>query len=239
MRKFILAFCIVPVLSSCFGPKHLQTKLNRNQYPLGYLHDSPKNDRKTDISISPQVIDNSDTTYLTKVNKDDGHLLYLIFMYDYDYDYTINLGKNSVRPNISEFIRQSFIKESERSGIYKISDTTASKEYKVLIEVSDYNVSSKYHETGSAFGGYQEWQIDVQPSKGNLSMKLIIFDSNDNALFTKEYKSNKTSNYVKSRSKSENEINKNMMQNMTETLAQCIKDNITEIVHDINSTISE
>ncbi len=239
MRKFILAFCIIPILSSCYGPKYLQKKLNRNQYPLGYLHDSHKNDGKLDISIYPQVIDNSDTTYLTKVNKDDGHFLFLLFMYNYDYDFTINLGKNSFRPNMSEFIKQSFIKESERSGIYKINDTTASAKYKALIEISDYKVSSKYHKNGSAFGNYKEWHIDVKPSKGDLSMILNIIDSNDNVIFTKEYKSNKTSNYIKTRSESENEINKSMMQNMSETLAQCIKYNITEIVQEINSTIKQ
>ena len=239
MKKLVLAFCIIPFISSCFGPKHLQTQLNRNQYPLGYLHDSQKNDEKLDISISPRIIDNSDTTYLTSVNKDDGHLLYLVFMYDYDYDYTISLGKNSVKPSLPEFIKQSFIKESERSGIYKISDTTTTTSYNVLIEILDYKVFSKYHKNGSAFGGYQEWHIDVQPSKGDLSMRLNIFYIKNNVIFTKEYQSNKTSNFVKSRSTSENEINKNMMQNMTETLAQCIKENISEIVKDINTTIRQ
>lgn len=237
MKKIVLAFCIIPFFSSCLGPKHLQTKLNRDQYPLGYLHDSQKNDSKLDISVYAKIIDNSDTTYLTQVTKDDGHLLYLVFMYEYDYDFAINLGKKSVKPSLPEFVRQSFIKESERSGIYKISDTAATASYNVSIEILDYKVSSKYHKSGSAFGGYQEWSVDVQPSNGYLSTRLNIFDNENKVLFTKEYKSNETTSFVKSRSESEREINKNMMQNMTETLAQCIKDNISEIVKDVNATL--
>jgi hypothetical protein len=237
MRALLLSLCIVLSLSSCLGPKTLQKKLNRNKYPIGYLHDSPINIEKLNISISPIIVDSSDSTYLTQVIKDDGHFLYLVIMYDYHYDMTVRLGKNSLQPSITESIEKSFIKESERSGIYKVRDTSASKNHLAKIEVLDYQVSSKYQKNGSAFGSYQQFHINVHPSNGYIKMKLSVFDNEEKVLFTKEYHSVVTSNYLKSRSMSEREINTGLMHNMTETLGLCIKENISQIVSDINKTI--
>jgi hypothetical protein len=158
-------------------------------------------------------------------------------MYNYDYDFTISLGKNSVSPRLIDFINSSFIKESERSGIYFINDSSKLKKYKLKIEIINYNVVTKYHKTGNAFGGYQEWNIDVKPSNGSLKLSAKLYDTDNNEVFSKIYDCYESTSFVKSRLNSENEINKNMMQNMTETLAQCIKKNISKMVLDINAKI--
>jgi hypothetical protein len=238
MKKLLIAICLIPLFIGCAGPEYLQTKLNRNQYPLGYLYDSPKKYDKLDISISPNVLDYSGTTHLTNVKKEDGRNLFFIVMVHYDFDYTVSLGRNSVKPNLSEFIRQSFINESHRSGIYKINDSSSVKKLNVLIEIVDFKVQSKYHEDGLVYVGVDLYQnVNVQPSFGSMSLRLKISDSDNNVLLTKEYKNNKTSNYVSTRSNSEYEINNNLMQNMTEAMAQCIKENISGIVNDINETL--
>ena len=109
----------------------------------------------------------------------------------------------------------------------------------MLIEILDFNVKSEYHRTGSALFGYQAWQINIQPSTGNLKLKATLINMNKEEIFSKDYVVNKNSGFIKSRSDSEKEIHDSMMQNMTETLAQCIKESISKIVIDINTFLEK
>ena len=183
-------------------------------------------------------MDLSDTTFFTRVDKYDGHNVFLVVAWDYEYYSTVYLGKNSVTPPFTEFIKESFIKESDRSGVFLVDDTMASINYNLNIEIMEFKIESKYYRTGNAVGNYQRLEIKVSPSVGNLGLTAKVFDSGGNVVFSKDYKSIKTTEYTYSRSRSESQINKNMMQNMTETLSQCIKENITEIVKDLNKFIT-
>jgi hypothetical protein len=237
IKKYLWLVLITLPLISCMGPKRLQKKLNKDQYSLGYLHDSQKTENKTGISLSPEVIDLSDSASLTYVIKIDGYYINLLFLYDYEYNFTVGLGKNSVKPSLVDFIKKSFIKESERSGAYVINDTAADKSYTIAIGILEYKTECKYHKEGSGMGDNSEWKINVQPSQGKLKLLIKLLNSNNEIVFTKEYETEMLSDFLPPGSESENEINKNMMINMSETLSLCIKENISKIVSDMNEIL--
>lgn len=243
MKRILFAVVLLPIIvTSCMGPLYLQEQLNNQQYSLGYLHDAPKNNQKLDISISPIVYDKSsrsDTSLITTVSKDNGHLMFLVFMFNYDYNFNINLGKNSLKPRLEIFIRDAFIRESLRSGSYLINDTSAMDSYLLNIEILDYNVDSKYHKDGFAIGGYSQSSIDIKPSKGEIRLKATLFNSDNKSIFSKEYFAEKSANFVATRSLSQNEIHNNLMQNMSESLGQCIKSDISKIINDLNSFLDK
>ncbi len=238
MRKFLFFSLISIILSSCMGPKSLQNKLNRTQYDLGYIHDSKLVSDVIDVidvNVVPTTFDVSDSILNTKVTKVDGKNIWLVIMHHIEYDLLVELGKGSLNPQIDKFITNSFIKESERSAIYKVNDSISTNTYSLYIFLEDYNIKTEYYKEFTAAGGMQQLNISINPSEGYVKLKAELYNSDSEMVFTRNYFSKRRVNYPKTRFTSESKVNKSVMQNMTENISECLKESISALTQDLNN----
>lgn len=233
---FILLF-VVLILASCSARRLLQYKLNRDQYPLGYLHDSPVQKNKIQIAVFPERIELPDTINPTIVVKPDGHFYFLKALFKLSCVFTIKLGENSLTPQLESFINNSFIKESERSGIFLVNDSSVIKKYNLKLEILEHFVETYYMSNSVSMG--TRTYSSITPALAHLKLKALLYDSDNELVFSKDYESDRKENFLNTVSRSERDLNFDLMQNMTEVLSGCVKENIAEMVSDINSYFDE
>lgn len=210
MKKIFIYLSFIFFTTSCLTPSGVQTRLNGGKYPLGYLHDSPIIENKTDITLCSHVNDLSENSPITSVLKKDGHSIWLLFYYSYDFDLKVNLGKNALHPELQTFVKQSFDKESERTGLFKTVVDSSKANYNLIIDILDYNVEADYYAYGNAMGNYQSWGAHASASKGSLKLVIKLVKKTE-VLFEKEYTAERMSDFVQNKSATRNELNKALM----------------------------
>lgn len=238
--KNIFNLALLLLVVACAGPKALENKINKNQYYLGYLHDSPKAKVKKTVNIIPVINYKADSTKNTSVRKIDGSNIWIVIAHYYDYDYIIKFGSNSSYPDISTFVRNSFCNESKRSGEYYVDSTGVNKSYRVEINMDAIDVSTKYHESLSAGGGTTQKVVEVKPPTGRLNVEVdFVEGSSGKLIYNKKYKSRIKGSMVTSKYYSQSQINKAMMNSMTDVVSKNIKHVIKNIVKDINAELNK
>jgi hypothetical protein len=239
MKRIIPIFVFIALLTGCTGPATLQKELNMYRYPLGYIHDSPKQKLRAGINIVPKVISGFENNDLTLVTKDGSNYEYLIVVYNFSSDFTIVLGNKSVKPDLDDFIKQAFIKESERSGIYASGDSVFQDCYSLDIEILKCVVVTRYRQEVRQDITYSENNKMVRPAAGDMVLKATLVDPEGREMFSKNYEATASARYPGSNTETTIVLNKHLMQNMAETLSECIKICIADMVSDINGEVDK
>ena len=138
-----------------------------------------------------------------------------------------------------DVIKKSFISESRRSGMYGVSSSRNDSCYHLSIDIMKYDVRLAYYEEGKTVLWDQDINCGVSPSYGYLQLHAKLFNRNGQLIFEKRYTEDSMSSYFKEFAWSRDEINQAVMQNMSETLSQCVKEDIAEIVADINKVVQK
>jgi hypothetical protein len=242
-RLPIRYFLFLILLSSCVGPYMLQQTLERYKIPLGYTFDSKIDTLKSNKKICLRVIDNLKINDATIV-QDNGFLLVpLIIAGGYKGDFTVFLGENNVQPSFAEFIFNSFQTEAGRSGNFRVAKKEFRSDYILEVTLQECQISSKYHKDRIRYAKYtiENWVlkpvigrfiIDVQllKNKGIVFRRKVV-------VLNKIYSSDKSSQPLAQRFKSEYSMNSKMMKDFASTASLEIKEILESIVRDVNEHI--
>jgi hypothetical protein len=217
--------------------------MNTNKIPLEYLNDSENSSTKKSIKIFINDFSLRDSLMPRKcILEEQKRSLYpFLFVNTWDATYKITMGQNVIKGNYKTVLRNSFIKEANRSGIFKLTDNRDSANYILNLLVDSTKSESFYSEGGvfiflvlgyslnvyeNAISGYSVFNLKYQLNDFN------NIEKRNNAAISRS----KTP-FVKKNYRDLEELRNNTISNMAESLSMSIKNSIETVITDINNYI--
>ena len=238
--KYILFFSIPLLLFSCSESKMLLQSLNKYQVPIDYLHDTDiaECDRQTSIlfgSFENQVFDSS--TSVTTIK----HKLLPFIIYNYEEtNLAVNLGQTSIEQNYSDFFKESFRKESQRTGCYSLTDEIDNNDYILEIRFDTCQTKSKYQKNSTIIFLGIAYGMSLRevgfPSETDLNLNVKLIKGYD-LVFEKEYSIGRKQPFINLQTRDVNKLRSDFVTNMVESLSLSTKECIQQIIKDINQVI--
>ncbi len=238
--KYILCFSIPLLLFSCSDAKLLQKSLNKYQVPIDYLHDTEIVGCDKTISIllgsfENQVFDSS--TSVTTIS----HKLLPFIIYNYEEtNLAVNLGQNSIEQDYSDFFKESFKKESQRTGCYSLTDEVDNNDYVLQIRFDTCRTKSQYQTKGVLLFLLVAFGVSVQeigfPSETDLNVNVKLVKENT-LIFENKYSINRMQPFINVQTRDVEKLRSDFLTNMAESLSLSTKECIQRIVQDINQVI--
>lgn len=238
--KNLLLILIPLFLISCSESKMLLNSLNKYQVPVDYLHDSKiiECDKSTNLAfgnLSNYALDSA--TSVTKIN----HKILPLIFYNYEeINLAVNLGQNSLEQNYSNFFKQSFATESQRTGCFTLKPDTMNAEYTVEIEYDTCKIKSTYQRNSTVLFLFFAYTMSFQeigfPAKTSLDFTLKL-KKEGNLFFEKKYFIRKTQPFINAQTRDLNKLRSDFVTNMAESLSLSTKEIIEKIIDDINQVI--
>ena len=238
--KYILLFSIPLLLFSCSESKMLLQSLNKYQVPINYLHDTEivECDKNTSIlfgSFENQVFDSS--TSVTTIS----HKFLPLIIYNYDEtNLAVNLGQSSIEQDYSDFFKESFKKESQRTGCYLLTDEIDNNDYILQIRFDTCQTKSQYQTRGVLIFLVVAFGVSVQeagfPSQTDLNVNVKLIKDN-NLVFEKGYSIDRRQPFINLQTRDVDKLRSDFVNNMVESLSLSTKECIQRIVKDINQVI--
>lgn len=141
--KFQLNLLIILVFTlsvACTSTKNAYKHLTSTPASLSYIQDSRRVELKLPISISLDSIQiPANAQSVAELKKTKSSATPLLFYNDWKYEFLYKIGSNSYQEDLSSFIKQSFINEADRSGVFLSGSN--------LMDSTDYNLSITVEET--------------------------------------------------------------------------------------------
>jgi hypothetical protein len=179
------------------------------------------------------------STSVTTIN----HKLLPFILYNYEEtDLAVNLGQSSIEQNYSDFFKESFKKESQRTGCYSLTDDIDNTDYILEIRFDTCQTKSKYRKIDTllfllvAFGSSTQEIGDPSETDLNLNVKLI---KDDKLVFEKKYSINRTQPFINVQTNDVDKLRSDFLTNMVESLSLSTKECIEQIIRDINLVIGK
>jgi len=241
MRNIILLFISV-FLASCSGSKTLSRSLNKHKAPLGYLYDSKMKECDKSIGIILEDFDKQILDSTTSVSKINSKVLpFIIYNYSEE-NMAVKLGQSSLEQNYTEFFKESFMVESQRSGCYSLSKTPDESLYSLEIVYDTCTINSKYQRNSTVLFLFLAYSMSFQeigfPAKTDLALHIKLKKAG-HAIFEKQYSVDRLQPFMNDQSLNVNALQSDFVVNMAESLSYCTKDCIEQIIIDINGAIKK
>lgn len=238
MRVLQFSLLSLILLASCAGPHALQYRLNENKVNLNYTFDSQIDTLKGSHKIFIKVIDALTLNDSTKVESHGGFIVPLGIGGGYKYDFTVTLGKKSVQPSFSEFLKNSFQTEAERTGHFQVMNKPHRSYYILEIRLTECQISAQYHKDRIRFGHNNKENWNLKPVTGKFSVEVQLLKKKG-VVYKEVYSSNKTAQPENQIFSSEYVMNKKMMDDFAKTASLEIKEINEQIIIDINDFLNQ
>ena len=238
-----LIFLLIPLfLMSCSESKMLLKSLSKYQVPLDYLHDSRINDCDKTTGITFAKFDNQVFDTSTSVTKINQRILPFIFYNYTEVNLAVKLGQSSLEQNYSDFFKNAFIAESQRTGCYSLTDDPTNSKYTIEIIFDTCNVNSKYQRSSTVlfllFAYSMHFQERGFPAETNLALNVRLKKENE-LIFEERYSVNNVQPFLNIPTPNVNRLRSNFVTNMAESLSLGTKESIEQIITDINQVIAK
>jgi hypothetical protein len=238
MRLLQFSLLTLTLLGSCVGPQALQYRLNENKVNLNYTFDSPIDTVRGSNKLFIKVIDGLTLNDSTRVENNGGLVVPLGIGGGYKYDFTVTLGKKSVHPSFSEFLKNSFQTEAERTGHFQVMNKPHRSYYILEIRLTECQISAQYHKDRIRFGHNNKENGNLKPVTGKFSVEVQLLKKKK-SVYNKVYWSNKTAQSENQIFSSEYMMNKKMMDDFAKTASLEIKEINEQIIIDINEFLNQ
>jgi len=239
VNKILGAIIIIICLSSCVGTKTLYKGLTKEQSTLEYLYDTQQSSsEKIDtIRIEDPVISDKKFTKSGNLEKTTSSAIPLIIYTGWKNEHEYSIGENVIQENLSNFIKESVITETNRSTVL-YSDSATNSDLKLEITVDSIGAHGPYRSNGYVLFLLLAYSYSVNESAGpgiaysKLSYVLrrdeeIVFKGNSmNQIETEPLKDN---------FKNPKELRQFYSANLTEGLSRTLKANIEEISKEVEN----
>lgn len=239
MKNAILIL-ISLILTSCAESKMLLKSLNKYEAPLDYLHDSEIRECDKSVGIAftelePQALDSA-----TSVTKIDSKVLpFIVYNYQ-EVNMAVNMGESSLDNSYSDFFRESFYVESQRTGCYTLDENTEKSEYSLEITYDTCKVNSKYHRNSTVLFLLFAYSMNFQeigfPAETDLAVKVKL-SKGSKSVFEKTYSTNRIQPFINQQTVNVNKLRSDFVINMAESLSLVTKECIEEIISDLNVVV--
>lgn len=242
MRSFAVLLLSAVLLCSCAGNSTIATGMSKTPYPLSYLHDSKKIDNKAKVNLCLQYIKNETKAFpeTTTVENKGTFVLPLLFINVWDVKYDCTLGKNNINEDISSFVKDKLVIESQRSGNFILLQDSNNCDYSLELTINNHITTGPYREYGNiiflvvAVGANSS--KSAGPAISIISMHLKL-SKKGVVVLEKDIESSVVGRLIKSRYSSTDELQADYANSMVESLSYAFKDCIEKAIQEINSNI--
>lgn len=240
----------IPILLACFSlivsctsTKKIQKNMNSNSYSMAYLMDSETSNLKKDIAVSidsiyfnPNIM--SDTT---KVIREKGWFLPLVFVYIWNSQNNCIQGKSMIEEDIPYFLRKSMIDEISRSGNFTIN-TIDNSDYLLELSIDEIETKGPYVSSGFFYFalyvyGYS-YSDRAGPALSNLSVSYKLKKDNE-VVLSNFFNSEKTTEQINKKYTNTNILQQDYAISMVEATSYNFKNVIELIINDINTYFND
>jgi hypothetical protein len=218
--------------------KMLQKTFQKLNSTIDYTFDSKSSScprsKLVYIDIKNSVLDS-----MTTVSKIGSRVLPLFFYNEIENTIKLKLGQGSIKEDYTSFIKNSFIKESNRSACFSVTDTNSNDStYSLYIKIDSCNTISSYKRTTKIvyllFAYSIRIVMDGFPAETNLQYTAKLKKGKD-LIFEKKYNINHQQPFIYS---TMDNYNADFISHMTDALSISTKMAIEQIIVDINTSIS-
>lgn len=237
------AVVIIACLSSCVGTKTLYKGLTKEQSTLEYLYDTHSNSSaKVDtIKIANPIISDKRFTKSGELTKTKASAIPLIIYTGWKNEHEYSVGENVIKEDLSSFIKESVINETNRSTVL-FADSTTDSHLVLEITVDSIRAHGPYRSDGYVLFLLFAYSYSVSESAGPgtaYSKLSYVLKSNEEILLT-GYSSNQVETEpLVNNFKSTNELRKFFSANLTEGISRTLKANIEEITREVENYIAK
>ena len=233
----------ISLLISCTSTRKIQKNLNANSYSMAYLMDSEISNFKKDIGVSIDSI-NYNAGILndsTKVTREKGWFIPLLFAYIWHSENNCIQGESMFEEDLPYFLRQSIIKEINRSGGFYYFDTLET-DYTLKLEINDIGTKGPYISKGYAYslGFYDVYSFsDVAgPAFSHLDItyELIL---NNHVVKSNTFSVNRFTEQINKSYRTRALLQRDYAISMVEATSSNFKEIIKLIVDDLNTYFKE
>lgn len=237
-KSFFLLIGLALIVS-CTSTKQIQKNMNSNSYSMAYIMDSKIADSKDSISISvdnilfnPSIM--SDTT---KIKREKGWFLPLVFVYVWNSQNKCSQGKSMIEEDIPSFLKTSLISEINRSGNFNI-DTLDKSDYSLELSIDEIKTEGPYVSSGFFYFalyvyGYS-YSDRAGPAISNLKVSYKL-KKGDQIIHSNSFSSEKITEQINKRYTNTKILQQDYAVSMVEATSYNFKKTIELIVKDLNT----
>lgn len=240
MRKVLYLIIVMSFAVGCASG--LRKDLNCRSCSLIYLRDSAPVETKTADKLFINSVSINDTQMRdeTIVKKNGKLLIPLLVLNVWNFKYKCELGKNGIEGDIPEKIKHLFISESERSGLYQVTEDETSSNVFLELEIKDMKATGPYCFFGTIIVTPIFWVSNHKQTAGPATAEIKIaarLKSGENILLEKEYSSTESSQILKKGNITFKKLRENYITSMVEALSIACKDCLERLIQDINNEL--
>jgi hypothetical protein len=229
-------------LSSCVGTKTLYDGLTKEGSSLEYLYDTkPNNSTKIDsIRISKPVISDHKFSKSGNIDKTKSMAIPLLVYTAWGNEHEFSIGYNGISENVSDFVRESIVKETNRSTIL-YADSISNSNLVLEISVDSIGAHGPYRSNGYVLFVLVAYSYSVSESAGPgiaYSKLSYVLRRDEEIILTGNSSNQFETEPLLNNFKSTNQLRKFFSSNLTEGLSRTLKYNIEHITQEVESFIS-
>ncbi|MCF7918518.1 MAG: hypothetical protein K9N06_01215 [Candidatus Cloacimonetes bacterium] len=244
MKSYVLPGLIIIAIaiSGCSYNEALYANLTRNKNSLEFVHDSEIVVGKKNVTVNIDTIYFSSTAMRERAyveeEKSDPLSTFLLIK-----EYKCGIGRNDIQDNIPDFIYQSFVEETHRSGIFLLNAPLSGTEdfaqtYDLEITVDKLKVDGEFVFSGS------EKNQEAHPALATCQMTLVLKKDNE-IVYTKKITEWERTKYITNQEVIFGsvfllpDIRGQYASDMAEALSNVINKTIRGVVHEVNAYLEQ
>jgi hypothetical protein len=242
ISKSILLIVGLISMVSCTSTNKIQKNMNSKSYSMAYIMDSKIADIKNGISISVDTIlfNPSIMSDTTKIKREKGWFLPLVFVYVWNSQNKCSQGKSMIEEDIPSFLRTSLISEINRSGDFKV-DTLNNSDYSIELSIDEIKTEGPYVSSGFFYfalyvSGYS-YSDRAGPAISNLQVSYKL-KKGDQIMHSNSFSSEKITEQINKRYTNTNILQQDYAVSMVEATSYNFKNAIEQIVNDLNTYLN-
>jgi hypothetical protein len=213
--------------------------MNSNSYSMAYIMDSKIADSKDSISISIDTIqfNSSIMSDTTKIKREKGWFLPLVFVYVWNSQNKCSQGKSMIEEEMPSFLKTSLESEINRSGNFNI-DTLNKSDYSIELSIDEIKTEGPYVSSGFFYFalyvyGYS-YSDKAGPAISNLSVSYKLKKGNQ-IIHSNSFSSEKVTEQINKRYTNPKILQQDYAVSMVEATSYNFKNTIELIVNDLNT----
>jgi len=239
LLKFIILFAGLTLIVCCTSTKKIQKNMNSKSYSMVYIMNSKISDSKNNISISIDTIlfNSSIMSDTTKIKREKGWFLPLVFVYVWNSQNKCSQGKSMIEEDIPSFLKSSLISEIKRSGNFNL-DTLSNPDYKIELSIEEIKTEGPYVSSGFFYFALYAYGYSYSdragPALSNLKVSYNL-KKGGQVVHSNTFSSEKITEQINKRYTNTNILQQDYAVSMVEATSYNFKNTIELIVNDLNT----
>jgi len=242
MRNFLKSiFLIVGItfIISCTSTKKIQKNMNLKSYSMAYVMNSKISGFKNNVSISIDTIlfNSNIMSDTTKIKREKGWFLPLIFVYVWNSQNKCSQGKSMIEEDIPSFLKSSLISEINRSGNFYV-DTLNNSDYKIELSIDEIKTEGPYTSSGFFYFVLYVYGFSYSDKAGPAISNLKVsykLKKGDQVIHSNSFSSERVTEQINKRYTNTNILQQDYAISMVEATSYNFKNTIELIVNDLKT----